>query len=365
MSPRYQLGVRWTSVLMTLVTCAFTVPAWAQDPGSGIPAAVPSGDEWSFVITPQAWISHIVKNGFSADNAGLNLILQCGPSGEGCFKVSSQPNDALDPQWGLQFAAQKGRLSLAASFQYVTFETRNDITYDPADGLPRAVDARTGSGPLDFQTVTINPGDQFAQEFVNTTRIDFDLSASYFFADVVKDRLDLSVGGGFKFIYASSSRQYGNLSPTAATFNSFVLPAPGLYLVCHQDDCSDATFRQRVHEYSYIYGATIPMSAVLRLTNDAKWLLPLSLTPLIGAELRQDQDVVYEFVNQPCLTDCVVKRNTGPKFTFGFTADATVRWLINETFSTYAGMRVQFIEGFNQYLAYGALVGMSVRFGGK
>ncbi len=209
-----------------------------------------------------------------------------------------------------------------------------------------------------FGPLTISPGQEFAQEFVNTTRMDVDLSASYFFPDVIQNRLDLSLGGGFKFIYANASRQFANLSQIAATFNSF--EPPGLYLVCRQDDCSDFTFKDRVKEYSYIFGATLPMSAVLRLTDDGRLLLPLSLTPLIGAEVRNDENVVYAFNS-----DGTVKRLDGTTFAFGFTADATIRWLINETFSAYAGMRVQFIEGFNQYLAFGGLVGMSVRFGGK
>jgi hypothetical protein len=35
------------------------------------------------------------------------------------------------------------------------------------------------------------------------------------------------------------------------------------------------------------------------------------------------------------------------------------------TLSVYAGMRVQYIHAHEKYLAYGPLVGMSVRFGGK
>jgi hypothetical protein len=34
-------------------------------------------------------------------------------------------------------------------------------------------------------------------------------------------------------------------------------------------------------------------------------------------------------------------------------------------FSAYAGMRVQYFNGHDTYLAYGPVVGMSVRLGGK
>ena len=97
---------------------------------------------------------------------------------------------------GLQFAAQKDRFTLAAAFQYVTFETRNDLTFN----VPTLCLNNIAGGGC------INPGDRWAQEFIDTTRMDFDLSGSYFFPDVIKDWLDLSAGLGFKFIYASASR---------------------------------------------------------------------------------------------------------------------------------------------------------------
>ncbi len=352
MSRRPRLSVGW--IVAALVICSFFTPARAQDPGSGVPAAIAEGDDWSFVITPQVWISHILKNGFGAAGtvAPGGTFIDCGGGPGSCGRIEQTPYDALNPQWGVQFAAQKGRLSLAAAVQYVTFETRNDYIYDPEDGFTRAFPLITGG------VTTISPGEQFAQEFVYTTRVDMDLSASYFFPDVVKDRLDFSIGGGFKFIYANASRQFANMSQLAAGINALV--PSGLYLICKQDDCSDFNFKDRVKEYSYIFGVTMPLSAVWRLTDDARWLLPVSLTPLLGAEIRNDENVVYAFNNNG-----TVKRLDGTKFAFGFTADATLRWLINETFSAYAGMRVQFIEGFNQYLAFGGLVGMSVRFGGK
>ena len=326
-------------------------PAWAQS------------DPWSFVLTPQVWISHIAKNGFASapDATTVGPFFVFDPAGninQAPFPSTSSPNESLNPQWGMQFAAQKNRWTLATAFQYVTFETRNDLTY---------------SGSQLCVTFCINSGERWAQEFVNTTRMDFDLSASYFFPDVVKDWVDVSLGAGFKFIYASASREYANLSPTAAVVSSLG-PAQspptsaGLYTICVQDDCTDAGARSRVKQQSYLYGATFPMNATLHLTRDAKWLLPFSVTPLIGAETRNDHNIVYSLTAPATIFDSTpfkVNRQDGTKFAYGVTGDMTVRWLINETFSAYAGMRVQYINGHDKYLAYGPLVGMSVRFGGK
>jgi hypothetical protein len=323
-------------------------------------------DKWSFVVTPQVWISHIAKNGFAAPPSNNFLgqgIIIVGPGGSidtSPFQSESSPNEGLNPQWGIQFAAQKGRWTLSGAFQYVTFETRNDITYQGQGNLP-----------LCFFTC-IQSGQRWAQEFINTTRMDIDLAASYFFPDVVNNRLDVSLGGGFKFIYASASREFGNLSSVAAEVNGFPGFGPGLYTICHQDTCNsnNALPKDRVKEKSEIYGATFPMNATLHLTNDAKWLLPFSITPLIGVEHRNDENVAYSVtlpsnVSQLGSSPPQVNRLDGNTFAYGVTADATVRWIINETVSAYAGMRVQYINAHDVYLAYGPLLGMSVRFGGK
>jgi hypothetical protein len=278
------------------------------------------------------------------------------------------PVDSLNPQWGFQIAAQKGRWTLAAGFQYVTFETRTDLIYTPSNGLPAAP---IGGVNCATSPLCIKAGERAAQEFVNTTRMDFDLAASYLFPDVVPNTLDFSIGAGAKIIYATASRQWNNLSPFAARINS-LLP-PGLYEICRRDDCADADFKDRVKTKSLLYGATIPMSAVFHLTNDGTWLLPLSFTPFLGAETRDDRDVVYALTypadNRPVPGDPFagvrVKRLDGTTFAYGATTDVTLRWILNEHVSTYAGMRVQYIEGHEKYLAYGPLFGMSVRFGGK
>ena len=335
------LRLRLTLIPAILVVCSLAAhaSAWAQD-------------GWSFIITPQVWISHISQNGFVGGNSATSIPV-FDPQGRpltDTFFGDPKSNDVLNPQWGLQLAAQKGRWTLAGSFQYVTFETKNDITYRPSNHLPLCF----FNAPNDC----LSAGDKFGQEFDDTTRLDMDLVASYLFPDVVQNRLDLSLGAGFKFIYATTSRQFANLSQVAAEINGLV--PRGLYEVCAKDDCSDARFKDRVKQKTYLYGATFPMSAIFHLTGDAKWLLPLSITPLIGAEHRDDQNVVYA-LNR----DFTVDRLDGTTFAYGVTSDATVRWIINETLSAYAGMRVQYIKGHEKYLAYGPLVGLSVRFGGK
>ena len=353
------VGCRWQLhlILVFLVTCGVALPAcaWAQ-----------GGDTWSFVITPQVWMSHIAKNGFAAPPNSATVgqfVLQDPNTGNIINPVfsSTSSNEAINPQWGIQLAAQKGRLTLAGAFQYVNLETRNDLRY---------------IGPslcLDPNTCLINTGEQWAQEQVKTTRIDVDFSASYFFPDLVRNWLDASVGGGLKFIYATSVRQYGNLSPFAEfanQFNQAVQPGGGLYTICQADDCSNVVSRPSVNEDSQIYAATFPMNATLHLTNDARWLLPFSITPLLGVEHRNDRNVVYS-IDLPANSSQLgpttehVNRLDGWKFAWGFTSDLTLRWIITETVSAYAGMRVQYIQGFNKYLGYGPLVGMSVRFGGK
>jgi hypothetical protein len=345
---------------VTLATCAIASPA---------PAGAQDG--WSFVITPQVWMSHIAKNGFAAapNNATVGQFTLVDPQTlaipSPAFSSTSS-NEAINPQWGIQAAAQKGRLTLAGAFQYVNFQTRNDLRY---------------TGPslcFDPDTCLINTGQQWAQEQVKTTRMDVDFSASYFFPDVVRNWLDGSLGGGLKFIYATSLRQFGNLSPGAQAadqVNQVVQPGGGLYTICQSDDCSDIVSRRNVNEDSQIYAGTFPMNATLRLSKDARWLLPFSLTPMLGAEHRNDRNVVYS-INLPTtasvdqdgnlvVSPVHVNRQVGWKFAWGFTSDLTIRWLITDAVSAYAGMRVQYIQGFDKYLGYGPLVGMSVRFGGK
>ena len=326
--------------------------------GVGTPgvASAQGADSWSWVVTPQVWLTHIDKNGFAAPGGFGALSILFGPGGEPLlnqFRAENvEPVETIYPQWGVQIAAQKGRWTLAGAFQYVSFETQSDIVYRPDNNLPLAVAG-----------LTLNPGEKIAQEFVDTTRIDVDLAGSYLFPDVVPNRLDVSIGLGFKLIIADATREYANLHPVGGFVAG--LSPPGAYMICKQDDCSDADFRDRVETRDYLYGATIPMNATVRLSQDARWLLPINVTPFIGAESRDDNDVVYRLKSAPTATGVKVDRLDGTTFAYGVTGDVTLRYLVSDTVSFYAGGRVQYINGHEEYLAYGPMVGLSVRFGGQ
>jgi len=341
--------------MLAIVGLGAQAPAWAQD-----------SSEWSFVLTPQVWMSHIAKNGFAAPAnsavvGGGAVLTSNNEFVHSPFPSESRPRNDVNPQWGLQFAAQKGRLTLAGAFQLVDFETFNDITYVHSQNLSLCFT------PNDC----VASGQRWAREVVDTTRVDMDVAASYFFPDVGRDWLDASVGVGFKFIYASAERRHTNLSPAAAVLNTVErgpLQTAGLYTSC-PDPCSPPTFRRQVKEKSYIYGLTVPLKATMHLTKDATWLLPLSISPMIGGETRDDYGVVYSQVLPRTLSELrppvPVNRLDGTTFAYGATADASVRWIITETLSAYAGMRVQYIKGHETYLAYGPLLGMSFRFGAE
>jgi hypothetical protein len=319
-------------------------------------------EEWSFLITPQIWATHVAKNGFAAAGAIPQVgFTQLGrPSA--FAPENSQPVDALNPQWGLQFAAQKGRWTFAGSFQYVSFETRTDLVF--GRDLPEGCVSGTPFGRL-----CAGPGERGAQEFVNTTRLDMDFGASYFFPDVSRG-LDLSIGGGAKVIYASASREFGRLTSPLLNFIITANGERGLgfgpYLVCQSDDCSDNHFADRVKTKTWLYGATIPMSATIHLSGDDRWLLTLGVSPFIGAETRDDQNVVYRLDQQrvapAAQAGLTAQRLDGTTLATGVTADANLRYFLTDALSIYTGMRVQYIKGHEKYLAYGPLFGVSMRF---
>src|SRR5262245_45516881 len=73
---------------------------------------VSAQDGWSFVLTPQVWLSHISLNGFAAPPASAvtaNLQGQTVPitDAEGnplgnFLSSTSSPNASITPQWGLR-----------------------------------------------------------------------------------------------------------------------------------------------------------------------------------------------------------------------------------------------------------------------
>jgi hypothetical protein len=333
---------RLLAVAAAALTILMATPASGQDDSS-----------WSFLLTPQVWFSHIPKNGFAAAPT-VNPIAGAAVTSM-VTAVASSPTAALDPQWGGQLAAQRSLWSLAVGVQYVSFGTRNDIEATQAFELPLA----NGSALLVPQGATI------VQEFVTTDRFDLDLAVSRFFRDVVEDRLDVNVGLGFKFIYASASRSFANSISTPTG------PLPVTYF-----QCTGTTFnfgqpsmntncrsRTRVAEDDYLYGLTIPVSFNIHLSEDRKWFAPINLSPFFGAENRNDHDVVYQ--TTPTSTPGVdrIVRLDGTTFAVGATADAGIRYMFDNGLALYGGFRVQFMNGHQQYLAWGPIVNMSVRFG--
>jgi hypothetical protein len=340
-----------TRAVVTAGVLAFSAPspsAWAQD-----------ADPWSFVVTPQVWVSHIAKNGFNAPGV-LGGILLGNPSNPATRFTdvfddrSTTHAGTVSPQVGVQIAAQRGRLTVAGAFQYAEFVTRTDIVFAP----PVNVGAQFIPGPV------LRPGDLAARESVSTRRFDMDVAVSYAFPDVVRDRVDATVGLGIKFIYADATRHFGDVHP-AIGFADF----GGLYTVCRQDDCGadgDPQFVSRVKTQSWLYGLTIPTGAAYRLTSDARALLTLGVSPFLGAETRNDRNVIYAFTERESVRGQeIIDRLDGTTFAYGATADVAFRYAFTDTVSAYGGWRVQYIKGHETYLAYGPLFGMSFRFGGR
>lgn len=337
-----------------------------EAPNAAPPSAMVSVDEdegWTFVITPQLWAPHIDSGGFAGNSSldpATTLIQGEGVSDARFDGRNHEAVDSLDLQWGFQLAAKKGRWAVGLSYQSSDFETRTDMIYEG--------ESFTLLAPNGNVLGSIEKGERGAQEFVNTSRTDVDLAASYTFPDVVPNRLDIAVGLGLKMIYADSVREYSNLSPLVAQINA-AFP-PGLYRICKGDNrCDDGTresFDQRVKSTTWMYGATIPLTAVVHLTEDAKWLLPISVAPFIGAETRDDNDVVYKVIYSPTGDPVRVDRQDGTYFAYGVTADAKLSWGLSDSLSAYLGMRVQYMNGdspnSDAYLAYGPLLGISASF---
>jgi hypothetical protein len=309
-------------------------------------------EKWSYVLTLQIWGSHIGQNGFVAGSPNTIFFTEGAPSpsgGLGSASVDSSPEQALNPQFGLQFAAQYGRWILAGAAQYVHFTTENDVTV-----------SRSGQFCYTFAqacvfTSVLPEGTRLFTESVTTDRIDVDLALSYFWPDVVKDVLDISTGIGLKFIYANSDREIGDVESQ--------IQSPG-FLYCTGTVCGrDPALRgdkTKVGTDDYWYGITFPMSFIFQLSRDKKWLLPFNVSPFLGAETRDDQGTVYE-VNNPGRT---ARSIDGTTFAFGVTSDLTLRYIFDNGISPYFGFRVQYLNGHETFLAWGPLAGVSFRFGG-
>ncbi len=319
-------------------------------------AGVDAQDKWSFVLTPQVWFENIRNNGFAASNnagGGLCTIggFQCflGMPSDSLSNTGAEPTSTFFPQWGAQFAAQYGRWTFGVAGQYVSFETSNTFSFTDkklpvlvfAPGLP-VVQAAVSSQFIGTTAYT---------EIINTDRVDVDLTATYFFPDVIKDIMDVTTGLGFKWIRASGHRSISdNNSP-------FTVGAPVNYIL-HRNGCqgslqtavlqSSTCLQNRASFLDQFYGATIPTTLNFHLTRDGNWLLPLTMTPFLGTEGRSDDVTGWQ-----------------TSFAYGGTFDVGVRYVFENGVAAYAGWRGQAIHGNNLFFAQGPLVNLSVRFGGK
>jgi hypothetical protein len=351
MTRRRVLGPILCSALAFAI--ASVAPAAADDTAEN--------DGWIFVLTPQTWIPHIDSGGFSGNQSlgsAATFINNAVPGAGAYFKgEDSEAVDNVNVQWGLQFAAKKGRWTLAAGYQGSDYETRTDLVYQSRAG---ATIVLLPSGE------TMSPGDRAAREYLNTSRTDVDFAATYAFLDVVPNKLDLTIGGGLKLIHAEATRYYSDMNPVIAYVNG--QPPPGLYQKClGNSTCSGGlVYEERVKSTDWMYGVTIPMSAVFHLSDDARWLFPLSVMPFLGAETRDDHHIVYGYNYNSNGVITGVDRKDGTYFAYGVTADATLRHALTDSVWAYLGMRVQYMNGdspgSDAYLAYGPLLGISASF---
>jgi hypothetical protein len=190
-------------------------------------------------------------------------------------------------------------------------------------------------------------GTKVNTEIINTDRTDVDFTLSYFFPDVVRDVLDVSAGGGLKWIRASGHRSLAD-----TTFN------PSLDYIARPFGASSFgpnappnSFGRVTNRASFLanyYGATIPTTFTFHLTSSGKWLLPVTASPFLGWEGNSDQVNGWKTA-----------------FAYGGTFDAGVRYVFDNGIAMYMGYRAQVIQGVNLYFAQGPFFNMSVRFGGK
>lgn len=299
-------------------------------------------DTWSFVFTPQVWFENVRNNGFgpaATTLGGSTFQVAIGGStvfARGTFSPetfttgSTEPTSMFFPQWGGQFAAQHGRWTFGVGAQYVSFETVTDFYYNGAT-------FGCALGPAPSQQGTCSSplvGSRLATEIVRTDRVDVDLTASYFFPDVIKDTLDVSAGLGIKWIRASGHRTL-SVAP-----GDIITSAPVYQFADGSQRSNKASFLDN------LYGVTIPTSLNFQLSRDGNWLLPLTVTPFIGHESRSDQ------VN-----------GDKSSFAYGGTFDLGIRYVFANGVGVYGGWRGQVIQGNDLFFAQGPLFNVSVRFG--
>ena len=332
------------------------IDGWALAVVAILLAAGPVSAEdggWTVVVTPQAWLSHIEQNGFSSPPP---LVIPRGVATvPGEFSVSGRAGSTVDPQWGAQIIFHKYPWSFGAAVQYVSFTSRYDIAATGNEIHGYTVSPPGAASTLVPGTSSAIPGQRLTQERVDSDRFDVDLALTYFIPDVVKDRLDVNAGVGVKLISAFASRGFFNgVDPTK--------PAPLDYLYVRCDDAATSCrLFKRASINDLLYGATIPLNFAYSVTDDHRWIVRLNLTPFVGAETRDDHDVIY--ATRPSASGIAPKRLDGTTFAYGATSDAGIRYTINDRFQMYGAFRVQFLEGHQRYLAWGPMLNLSVRLG--
>jgi len=327
-------------------------------------AGVEAQDKWSFVFTPQVWFENVRNNGFAASNntSGFaqGTFIQIIPS-TALDSTGADPTSTFFPQWGGQLAAQYGRWTFGVAAQYLSFETSNTFTttstpFPCSPGFPICVAGAPISFSPPFQ------GDKLFTEIINTDRTDVDMTATYFFPDVIKDVLDVTTGLGFKWIRASGHRTISNVNTGSLGANSSIfgiVPAQYIRKSCGNVNSFVSTFNttfsapddcltNRASFLDQYYGATIPTTLNFHLDQGGKWLLPVTITPFLGSEGSSDQVLGWQTA-----------------FAYGGTFDIGARFVFENGVAIYGGWRGQAIQGINLFFAQGPVFNMSVRFGGK
>ena len=328
-----------------------------------VPCVEAQDDKWSFVFTPQLWMANISENGFAPPSRigstpfgattifqGVQRNLAVIVSEQSLDRGSSDPGSIFYPQWGGQLAAQYRQWTIAAGAQYVSFETNTTLTRNDSPAPFTCQFTNNGPGIPAFTPFSCNvlgfsntgAGAVLGSEKIRTDRTDVDLILSYFIPDVIKDVMDVSIGGGFKWIRASGQRTLTNTpgNVTNLGFSNTLSPLQYIY--------ADGRMSNTASFLDNFYGLTIPTSLSFQLTRDKKWLLPVTMVPFLGYERQDDQ------VN-----------GVKTAFAYGGTFDAGVRYVFDNGVALYAGYRAQVIQGVERYFAQGPLFNMSVRFGGR
>ena len=321
---------------LLLLTIAFVL-------GSISPAI--AQEQLRFILTPQIWLANIPQNGFAASGGGGNFTPLFAI--DDLQKDGPDPTSILFPQWGAQIAAQYGRWTFGLGVQYISFEHRTDLRASENDifvvnpkavpGLPHVTFPVPCNGPL-----AIAPcGDIVATEIIRTDRIDIDLTAAYFFPDIISGLLDVNAGVGFKWVRTSGHRSFQD-NPSF-----FVLDycLRGERPVAAGEQCR---LQNHASFLDNIYAVTFPTTLNFHLTSNNKWFLPVTATPILGWQERTDQVFGY-----------------GSSFVYGGSLDAGVRYVFDNGIAVYAGYRGQAIVGLNRQVAHGPLFNVSIVFGGK